>query len=456
MDPLDRGSLHAGDRLHMSQYGARRLPFACLGASGLVRTLVDLEDPQAGRTFEVLDASGGYGTACLGADSVVAREWLNETTSGLGYCTDEIAVLERSELLLELFGEGGLWADQFPGDNWHVAGRNSGSEGMELALRLVLESRFDRRHLRYTANRESRDKILAFEGAWHGWTSGLVPLLNRRHFTTGLPALAASEPYGVTIDHIPFGDYDAAREYFARNGGKLLAVVLEPIQGDAGIIEPPAGYLRQLACLTAEYSALLVADEVLTFAKTGRFFAMTDDHGAIPADITVIGKGLGMGVISTSMVIARRELSVRPSGAVATSDLRPLTCALIRRGLRYIVANGLIERAAQTGQALRTLLRTELAGRSPDVFAAVRGQGLMQGVELSQLAADRLPELREHLIRGGAYVEFMAGAGRRSGGLPYVFPTMRLTPPLIATASDLEQIVSRLSAGTTSFLKALS
>lgn len=86
---------------------------------------------------------------------------------------------------------------------------------------------------------------------------------------------------------------------------------MEPIQGDAGIIIPPEGYLRHLSGLCQSNETLLVADEVLTFAKTGKYFAMNDKEGHIPTDITVIGKSLGMGVLSTSMVIARKDLTIR-------------------------------------------------------------------------------------------------------------------------------------------------
>lgn len=453
MNHLDADSLRFADRMHMNHYGKRRLPYAGLSASGLTQTLIELDGPRAGRVFDVLDASGGYGAACLGAANEAAREWLTEAVEKHGYGTDEYASLERARLFLDLFGEHGCWAESFPADEYHVAGRNSGSEGMELALRLVLESRFDRRRLGYAADRKSRSKVLAFEGAWHGWTTGLVPLLNRQHFTVGLPTFTSAAPFGLSVDHIPFGDADAAHDYFAMNGEQLLAVVVEPIQGDAGILEPPEGYLRELARLAKESSAVLVADEVLTFAKTGRFFAMADAEGSIPTDITVIGKGLGMGLLSTSMVIARREFTARPSGAVATSDLRPLTCSVIRHGLRYIADHRLIERASTTGKLMRTLLQRELVERFPDIYVAARGQGFMHGVELSEPAAERLPTLRDHLIGSGVYVEFMAGAGRRSRGLRYVFPTLRLTPPLVATAEDIEQIVSRLSSGTASFMR---
>ncbi|WP_432043169.1 aminotransferase class III-fold pyridoxal phosphate-dependent enzyme [Streptomyces cadmiisoli] len=438
--------------VQFDHYGGQRLPFGCTGASGIIQHFVELSGSDAGRAFDVLDASGGYGSACLGAGSEVIAAALSDGVRNAGYVTDEIASSERSLLLERLFAPGGLFADRFPAADYRVSGRNSGSEGMELALRLVLESRFDHRRLRAAPGTGERDVVLAFEGAWHGWTGGLLPLMNRRHYRIGLPAIAP-EPFGFRTDHIPFGDLDAAREWFDRNGERVLAVVVEPVQGDAGILVPEPGYLRELATLAKDSGALLVADEVLTFAKTGQFFGMTDESGPIPTDITVIGKSLGMGALSTSMVIARRELGARPTGTVSTSDLRPLTCAVIRAGLDHIVSEGLVERSGKLGAELGRLLHEQVVAKFPDLYVEARGVGVMHGVELTDLAAARIGKLRTSMIRNGVYVEFMSGAGRRSRGLRYVNATMRVAPPLVATADDIETIVARLAAGSHALLQ---
>ncbi|MBJ6764376.1 aminotransferase class III-fold pyridoxal phosphate-dependent enzyme [Myxococcaceae bacterium JPH2] len=450
-DELDR--LRAGMALQMDHYGGGRLPFACLQAKGLVQHFAALEGAEAGRVWEVLDASGGYASACLGAGHPRIQEALREGLERAGYVTDELGSLERTRLLSDLFGPGGRWADRFPAEQYHASGRNSGSEGLELALRLVLESGFDRRRLAPRAGREERRTVLAFEGAWHGWTGGLVSLLNRRHYRVGLPPVSPEPPHGLDVAFLPFGELEHLERFFVEQGRKLSAVFVEPIQGDAGILVPPAGYLRRLAALCREYEVLLVADEVLTFAKTGQFFGMTDAEGPIPTDITVIGKSLGMGVVSTSMVIARRELSVRSSGAVSTSDLRPLTCAVIRHGLQHLVDERLLERAAPLGEELRARLRRDVVAAFPDLFREVRGLGYMNGVELTEPAANALSSLRHKLLESGVFVEFMAGAGRRSRGLRYLYPAMRVAPPLIAGEPDVRAIVERIHEGTRRFVE---
>jgi acetylornithine/N-succinyldiaminopimelate aminotransferase len=447
--------LRAGRDLHLDHYQGGRLPFAVTGGHGIRSQLTVLDGADAGRTFEVLDASGTYASACLGAGHPVVRRAVDRGVTESGHSTDELGSWERARLLTDLFGPDGRWTHQFPHGQYHVCGRNSGSEGMELALRLMLETRFDRHTLRPTEHAGHRNVILAFQGAWHGWTTGLVPLMNRRHYRAGLPVPETSGPYGITVDHLPFGDAGILADYFAKNGARLLGVVVEPVQGDAGILLPPAGFLRRLSELCTEHGALLVADEVLTFAKAGRFFAMVDERGPVPTDITVIGKSIGMGALSLSMVIARRGLSVRGSGAVATSDLRPLACAVMHDGLSHIADERLLQHSAEIGRRLRTMLRQELVDAYPDLYREARGVGVMHGVELTEAAAAHLPRLREHLIRSGVYVEFMAGAGRRTHGLRYVFPTLRVAPPLITTADEAGELVSRLADGSRTYRKQL-
>lgn len=456
LSPEDVERLRAGMALQMDHYGGGRLPFACLQARGLIQHMVPLEGPEAGRVLEVMDASGGYASACLGAGHPRMQQALRDGLEQAGYVTDELGSLERVRLLEELFGPGGRWADRFPGDQYHASGRNSGSEGLELALRLVLESGFDRRRLSPKAGREQRRTILAFEGAWHGWTGGLLSLLNRRHYRLGLPQPTTEAPYGLEVSFLPFAEPEILERFFSEHGRKLSAVFVEPIQGDAGILVPPPGYLRRLAALCKEHEVLLVADEVLTFAKTGRFFGMTDEQGPIPTDITVIGKSLGMGVVSTSMVIARRELSVRSSGAVSTSDLRPLTSAVLRSGLQFLVEEGLVDRTAPLGEELRNRLRRDVVEVFPKLFREVRGLGYMNGIELTEDSAGGLTKLRNRLIESGVFVEFMAGAGKRSHGLRYLFPAMRIAPPLIAGEADVRELVERIQRGVRKFAEEAS
>jgi acetylornithine/N-succinyldiaminopimelate aminotransferase len=437
-----------GSALHMDQYGGGRLPFLCVGGEGVHQHMVSSSE---GRTIDVIDASGGYASACLGANHPIIRERLPEALKQ-GYSTDEVEHDTRDRMLEYLFGAEGLWIKQFPYPEYHVAGRNSGSEGVELALRLAVETRFDYRNQRIHKQHRDRHVVLAYEGAWHGWTSGLIPLLNRRHYRVGLISNSSGTYEGVTVMHIPFGSPERLQDCFEAHGRQILAVVLEPIQGDAGILSPPAGYLRQVRELCDEYESLLIADEVLTFSKTGQYFAMSDGGVPVQTDISVIGKSLGMGVVSTSLVVARTGLKVRPSGAVSTSDLRPFTCEIIRGGIEFLEKADLVSRAAERGRKLREVLENQLVSAYPSVYSEVRGQGFMNGVELSEAAAPHVRALRLDLLHAGVYIEVMAGAGKRTGGQRYVFPTLRVAPPLVISDSDLRSLVECMIAGTHNFL----
>lgn len=436
--------------IHIDHYGGKRLPYLCASATGLYQRFIRLEGSDAGSELRVMDASGGYASACLGAGHPEIVKAVINSLEKDGYVNDEVASKIRTDLLISLFQEDGHWHDRFPGSRYHVSGRSSGSEGIELALRLALESRWDSRRMCWHNDRRQRRLILAFEGAWHGWTSGCVSLLNRTYFRRGLVNAADGGPDSVQTAFLPFGETAILEQFFNANQDSVLAVLVEPIQGDAGIVIPPSGFLRRLAELCRVHEALLIADEVLTFAKTGYFFALQDD-GPITPDIAVIGKSLGFGVAPISMVIARRELGIRPIGGVATCDLRPLTCAVVMAGIDYLVAQGLLQRSRIVGERLAEQLRA-IALAFPKVFSHARGQGYLHGLELTKSAARFARDLRLSILEHGALVEIMSGAGIRSHGLPYSYPAIRVAPPLVADEDDIHTIVNSIWAGVQAFV----
>jgi acetylornithine/N-succinyldiaminopimelate aminotransferase len=436
--------------IHIDHYGGKRLPYSCVSAAGLYHQFVRLEGPLAGTELRVMDASGGYASACLGAGHPDIIKAATHSLENDGYVTDEIASMVRSSLLVSLFETGGYWYDRFPASKYHVSGRNSGSEGVELALRLAQETRWDARRMCWHSDRRHRRVILAFEGAWHGWTSAAVSLLNRAYFRHGLVDTIAGDPDGLQVVFLPFGETAILEEFFKNNKENVLAVVIEPIQGDAGIVVPPRGFLRRVAELCHTHEALLIADEVLTFAKTGDFFALRDD-GPVPSDITVIGKSLGFGVAPISMVIAKKNLTIRPIGGVATCDLRPFACAVVRAGMDCLVRQGLLQRSGTLGERLAEQLNALVRG-FPKIFGHARGQGYLHGLELTKTAAPFARDIRLSILEHGALVEIMSGAGIRSRGLPYSYPAIRVAPPLIADDDDIKAICKSIWAGVRAFV----
>lgn len=436
--------------IHLDHYGGKRLPYVCVSATGLYQQFVRLEGPDAGTELRVMDASGGYASACLGAGHPEIVKAVINSLETDGYVTDEIASKVRSELLISLFEESGYWHGRFPASKYHVSGRSSGSEGIELALRLAMETRWDTRRMCWNNDRRKRRLIVAFEGAWHGWTSACVSLLNRTYFRRGLVNGSDGDPVGVQIAFLPFGESAVLEEFFSSNKDKVLAVLVEPIQGDAGIVVPAFGYLRKLAELCRVHEALLIADEVLTFAKTGDFFALQDDD-PVTSDITVIGKSLGFGVAPISMVIARRELGIRPGGGVATCDLRPFACAVVKAGIDYLVKQRLLERSRILGDLLAERL-SALVQAFPKIFSHARGRGYLHGLELTKAAVPFARDLRLSILEHGAIVEIMSGAGIHSHRLPYSYPALRVAPPLIADEDDIGAILKSIWTGVQAFV----
>lgn len=435
-------------QLHMDHYGEKKLPFTCIKSHGIYQNLLSIEGVDTGKIYNVIDASGGYGSACFGANNTKLIHAISQKIMELGYETDELGSLVREELLDYLFGQNGIWVNRFPYGQYHVSGRNSGSEGIELALKLVLEDLVDLRTMRRKKNKAMKKFILAFEGAWHGWTIGTLALNNRQYFHAGLPKYLNNSGSEVSVKFLPFGDEEALKKIFLEYGDQLAAVFVEPIQGDAGIIVPPSGYLTELSKLCINHDALLVADEVLTFAKTGDYFAMVDNGKIVPTDITVIGKNLGMGIIPTSLVISKRSLFPRPCGTVATSDLRPFVCKVIETGIKIIEEDRLLEKSKAKSENLQMIIQSRLIDQFPHIYSEVRGKGCLVGVELTPDYAGYVNAIRKTLIQNGIYVEFMAGAGARSKNNRYVFPTMRIAPPLISTQEELSLIIERLIKGS--------
>jgi acetylornithine/N-succinyldiaminopimelate aminotransferase len=426
--------LIASGSLHMDQYGGGRLPFAVLRGEGVRRWLMELEGEAAGTVFEALDAAGSYSSMPFGERAGWMEKAAFDFFRSGGGVNDEMLSPERGRLLDALFAEGGPLRECFdPAAHW-VAGRSSGSEGVELAVKLVADSCFDFRRLR---PRGPAFRIVSFNGAWHGWFSSLVRFMDRRYYKVGLPEPAENSILSPLF--LEFGDFASLEEAFERHPGEIAAVLVEPVQGDAGILFPPEGFLRRIRELCDACGALMVADEVMTFAKTGNWLACRDSRGPIAPDIVVIGKYLGMGLVPVSMVVARRDIVPGPFRHVCTNDLRPFVCAVVRAGIEEIVRRGLIESSRQEGERFLAGLR-RCAESCPGVFAAVRGHGCLFGLELAPTLAGKVPEVRKTLARSGLLVEVMAGRTR-----PYTAPTLRLSLALDLPAAERGLILERLS-----------
>ena len=282
---------------------------------------------------------------------------------------------------------------------------NSGAEAIEAAIKL--------------SRRTGRTGIVAAEGAFHGRTTGALALTHK---------LAYREPFEPLIPgvrHVPYGDADALR---AAVTDETAAVVLEPLQGEAGVLSPGTAYLRVAREVTRQHGALLILDEIQTgIGRTGSWFAF-QQAGVVPDAITV-AKGLGGGVpIGALIAFGDQNAHLLTAGQHgSTFGGNPLAAAAGLAVLDAIEAEGLLDHARAAGQQL---VDAVLALGHP-LVTGVRGAGLLRAITLSR---DVAPQL--------------AAAARTAGFIvnPVAPDAIRLAPPLVISTEQLEAFVSALPA----------
>jgi ornithine--oxo-acid transaminase len=242
---------------------------------------------------------------------------------------------------------------------------NTGAEAVETALKLA-------RKWGYTVKgiAPGQAEIITFSGNFHGRTISIIS------FSTEPLYREAFGPFTPGFVTVPYGDAAALAQAITPN---TAAVLIEPIQGEAGVIVPPAGYLRAVADLCRKHNVLLIADEIQTgLGRTGRRFA--SDHEGVRPDAVILGKALGGGVYPVSAVVADRALLglFRPGEHGSTFGGNPLAAAAGRAALEVLQNDGLIENAARVGEYFQERL-AEIPSRH---VKEVRGRGLLIGVEL--------------------------------------------------------------------------
>jgi putrescine aminotransferase len=244
---------------------------------------------------------------------------------------------------------------------------SSGSEAVEAALKLARAS-------------TGRTHVISTENAYHGLTFGALSATGREHYR------APFMPLVPDFAHVPFGDLDALERELQRL--PAAAFIVEPIQGEGGIVVPPDGYLRGALDLCHQHGALVIADEVQTgFGRTGRMFAV--DHEDVVPDIMALAKSLGGGVAPVGACIATSEVWERAYGSRDTCMLHDstfggnaLACAAALKAIEIAVRDDYAGRAATLGAHFRERLE-RIAGESK-IVRDVRGKGLLLGLEFGE------------------------------------------------------------------------
>jgi len=316
-----------------------------------------------------------------------------------------------------------LLAELTPGDLNRTQLYSSGAEAVEAAVRLAKSK---------TGHRE----ILGFWGGFHGKTGGVLPLLgsNFKHQLGPLMPGAYLAPYAScarcafdkTFPSCEWHCVDFLRKKIeVETTRDVAAILVEPIQGTAGNIIPPPGYLKQLRQLANELGALLICDEMITgFGRTGKMFAV--EHEGVVPDVMTVGKGFGGG-FPMSGIIAREDVAfakpfANPSGSSSSYGGNPLAAAAARITVETIIEEGLVEHSRRLGERMLAEMRT-WESEIP-IVSDVRGRGLLLGMDLV------VPGTRKLLDKKTTRWIFDTLLSR--GVLAMIYnPEVRINPPLV-------------------------
>jgi ornithine--oxo-acid transaminase len=288
---------------------------------------------------------------------------------------------------------------------------NTGAEAVETAIKTARKWGYEVKGVP-----AGRAVIVAFEGNFHGRTTTIVS------FSTDPDARGGYGPYTPGFRVVRYGDAGALA---AAMDADVVGVLIEPIQGEAGVIVPPPGYLAQVRRLCTEHGALMIADEIQSgLGRTGTTFAC--EHDGVVPDMYLLGKALGGGIVPLSAVVSSAAVLgvFQPGQHGSTFGGNPLACAVGREVISMLASGEYQERSAKLG----THLHHRLAALPGEVVREVRGRGLWAGVEFVALSGR---EVCQRLASRGVLAKDTHGT------------TIRLAPPLVISEADLDWALDR-------------
>ncbi len=349
---------------------------------------------EAGQSY--VDMLGGIAVNLLGHAHPAVVAAVTKQIGTLGHVSNLYAAeppVALAELLLALAGRPGK-----------VFFCNSGAEANEAAFKL--------------SRLTGRTHVVAAEGGFHGRTMGALAL-------TGQPAKAAPfRPLPGTVEHVPYGDVAALD---AAVTGETAMVVLEPIQGESGVLVPPPGYLAAAREITRTRGALLALDEVQTgVGRTGHWFAHQAE--GVEPDVVTLAKGLGGGLpLGATIGFGAAGDLLGPGSHASTFGGNPVSCAAALAVLATIASEGLLDHVKRIGERLRR----GVEALDHPLVSGVRGAGLLLGVALTAPVS-------------AAVATALQGAGFLTN--PVQPDAVRLAPPLILTAEQADAFLAALPA----------
>ncbi|HEX4088461.1 MAG TPA: ornithine--oxo-acid transaminase [Trebonia sp.] len=293
---------------------------------------------------------------------------------------------------------------------------NTGAEAVETAIKVA-------RKWGYVSRGVAADQaiIVVFDGNFHGRTTTIVS------FSSDPDARDDFGPYTPGFVSVPYGDLNALVDVFGRYGTRVVGVLVEPIQGEAGVVVPPPGFLAGVRSLCTSAGALMIADEIQSgLGRVGATFACEAD-GVVP-DAYLLGKALGGGIVPVSAMVSSRSVLgvLKPGQHGSTFGGNPLACAVAREVIAMLATGEYQARSA----ALGSTLRARLGSLPSSAVTSVTGRGLWAGVTFASLD-------------GRAVCERLAALGvlaKETHGT-----TIRLAPPLVITEDELDWGLQRFA-----------
>jgi putrescine aminotransferase len=362
---------------------------------------------------EYIDCLGGYGMMDLGWSH---PEVVDAVRAQLGRTP-----MPSQELIDPLRGVlARLMAEITPGDIKYSFFAASGTEAIEGSIKLAKM---------YTG----KPGFIAALKGFHGKTMGSLSMMGKSDYRQPAGIL-----YGGPVYHVPFGDADAVErqlEICKTVGVEIAAVLMEPIQGEAGAIVPPDDFWPRIRAATQHYGALLIADEVQTgMGRTGKLWGV--EHWGVVPDILAAAKSLGGGVMPVSAFCSTEEIWQRmmtpnPFIHTTTTGGGALACSAAIAAIHVTLRDRLWEVAAQKGDYLMPKLQ-KLVEQYPQIFARVTGKGLLIGLHFHDSQTG-------YKVAAGLFKRGVLVAGTLTSA-----HTIRIEPPLVITYEQLDAVVDRL------------
>lgn len=390
------------------QYGAHNyapMPVVCSKAKG-----VNIWDPEGNKYFDFL---AGYGSLNFGHGHPriigAAKKQLDRLTlCSRAFYNDQFGAFAH-DLCKTMKYEKALLM-------------NTGAEAVESAVKLA-------RAWGYQSKGIPQDKalIVACTGNFHGRTPSPVAITDekeQRHmFGPVIPGFKVVE----------YGNFDELRNIFEQHNKRMCAFLLEPIQGEAGVIIPPSGYLTEVRRLCTKYNVLMICDEVQSgMGRTGKLLAQ--EHEGVRADVTTLAKALGGGVVPVSAVLADDKFMkvFTPGTHGSTFGGNPLACAVGQEVLKVIKEENILQNANKVGKVMESGLKK--MAKDFHVIKAVRNRGMWGAIEV------------RHDVLGGAGGKMLARNMMTEGILSKVTHdhTLRLSPPLTITEKEMNECLERM------------